>query len=123
MLPTLLLIAHREDGAFGILNVVSQLTRFSVIPDIAGHAVNRRMSAGGQCRVAYNGLGIGMLIVRVCKHSTVIQQVTKATLTKLPLATCEKISPQAIHGELQHQSNIRVMLTSTNGRCSQNQDE
>ena len=58
----------RQQRGVRVFNVVTQLAAIAVEPDIADHAVHRWRGAGGECGMADNGFGVGMLVVGLREH-------------------------------------------------------
>ena len=91
-LVTLLLpFTDRKNRAVRVFDVVGKFARLSVIPDVTGHAVDGRMGPCGQRGVAHDGFCIGVLVVRVREHGTIIQQVTEASLTETITTTGQEV--------------------------------
>ena len=88
---TLLPFTDRKNRAVRILDVVGKFARLSVIPDVTGHAVDGRMGPCGQRGVAHDGFCIGVLVVRVREHGTIIQQVTETSLTETILTASQEV--------------------------------
>ena len=54
-----------------------------MIPDIADHAVYGRGCAGGQRRVADDGLGIGMQVMGIGINHSLIEQMIETPVNKV----------------------------------------
>ena len=64
--------ALSEQGIVGVLDVLDQLARRAVEPDVGDHSVNRRVCARGEGRVADHGFGVGMTMMRINKEHAVV---------------------------------------------------
>ena len=69
-----------------VLDVVDGPPVRAVIPQIADHAVRRRVRAGRERRVPDHRLGIGVVMMRVRIVDTPLEQVLETALAELPLA-------------------------------------
>ena len=102
-----------------VLDVVTQIAAFPVIPDVADHAVIGGERACGQSYVAHDGLGIRVLVMRICEYNTGIQQVLEAAFAETIRIPLNKIASKAVHGDLQHKSDIAIggcLLSGTRRR-------
>ena len=74
--------AGGQQAVIRILDIVDQAVLLAVEPDVADHAVRRRNRAGGEGRVADDGLGIGVLVMGVGVINSLLHQVTETTLAQ-----------------------------------------
>ena len=63
-----------------VLDIVSQLARRAVEPDVGDHSVNCRVGARGKGRVADHGFGVGMTMMRVNIERTFIEKSLETAL-------------------------------------------
>ena len=84
----------------GVFDVIGKLVSFTVEPDIAYHAMLGGISACRKRRMANDGLGIGMAVLRVCEDHALLQQVAESALAEPVTVTVQQITPKAIYGDL-----------------------
>jgi hypothetical protein len=84
-----------------IFDVVGQHTRGAIQPDVADHAVNRRVGTGGQRCVTDDRLCIGVAMMRIFIDRAVFEQVAESAFSKLAGMPAKQIAPKLVHGDLQ----------------------
>ncbi len=82
----------RQQGKFGILDILGRRTFGAIEPGIADHAMNSRRGAGRQGRMTDDRFGVRMTVVRIGEYGAPLKQITKSASTKTRSIAIEKIA-------------------------------